>query len=196
MNIIGKRLWFFLLTAVLAVACIVSLATVGLKTGVDFSSGTLFTISFSQPVDRDTLRTQLDTMGYQSATIEPAQNGQYFVRTHQLNQTDINSFQSALTAKFGSLQLSSETVDPVIASEAIKNAGIAVVVAVIAMLLYIAWAFRKMPSPFKYGVCAIAGLAFDLLIAAGAYSILGALRRMADRSDVHFRYPGSTRLQH
>ena len=46
MNIVSKRLWFFLLTAVLAVVCIVSLATVGIKTGVDFSAGTLFTISF------------------------------------------------------------------------------------------------------------------------------------------------------
>jgi preprotein translocase subunit SecF len=41
------------------------------------------------------------------------------------------------------------------------------------MLIYIAWAFRKMPSPFKFGVCAVAGLAFDILLTLGAYSLFG-----------------------
>lgn len=177
MNIVGKRLWFFFLTGAIAIACIASLVAVGIKTGVDFSAGTLFTLAFNQPVSRDALRAQLDSMGYQNATIEPSQSGQFFVRTHQLKQSEINSFESDLTAKFGQMKgVSSETVDPVIASEAIKNAAIAVAVAIVAMLLYIAFAFRKMPNPFKYAVCAIAGLFFDLLVVSGTYSILGALR--------------------
>ena len=69
-------------------------------------------------------------------------------------------------------------------------------VAVIAMLLYIAWAFRKMPNPFKYGVCAIAGLAFDLLIALGSIRFWAALRGLANRLDVYLRHPGSSRFQH
>ncbi len=63
-----------------------------------------------------------------------------------------------------------------IASETTRNASIAVIVAVAAMLLYIAFAFRKMPNPFKFGVCAVIGLALDLLIALGVFSILGAIR--------------------
>ena len=176
MKIVNRRLWYFLIAAVLVVISIVSLVTVKIKTGVDFSAGTLFTVKFDQSVSRDQLRTQLDSMSYQSATIEPAQSGQYYIRTHQLNQTQVTDFQTALTTAFGSLQLTSETVDPAVASEAVKNAIIAVIIAIFVMLLYIAFAFRKMPNPFKYGVCAVAGLAFDVLMALGAYSLLGALR--------------------
>jgi preprotein translocase subunit SecF len=178
MKIVDKRLWYFTLAAVLVVISIVSLVTVKIKTGVDFSAGTLFSLNFDQSPTRDDLRAQLDSMGYQSASIEPAQGGvyQYYIRTHQLNQTEVTDFQNALTAKFGTMQVTSETVDPAIASEAVKNAIIAIIVAIVVMLLYIAFAFRKMPNPFKYGVCAVAGLAFDVIMALGAYSILGALR--------------------
>jgi preprotein translocase subunit SecF len=48
-------------------------------------------------------------------------------------------------------------------------------VAIIAMLLYIAWAFRKMPSPFRYGVCAVAGLVWDMLVSLGLYAIFGKI---------------------
>jgi preprotein translocase subunit SecF len=178
MKIVNKRLWYFTIAAILVVVAIVSLVTVKIKTGVDFSAGTLFSLNFDQPPTRDDLRTELDSMGYQSATIEPAQGGvyQYYIRTHQLGQTEVTDLQNALTTKFGALQVTSETVDPTVAGEAVKNAIIAIIVAIVVMLLYIAFAFRKMPNPFKYGVCAVAGLAFDVLMALGAYSILGALR--------------------
>ena len=175
MNIVGKRIWFFLITAVLAIVFIVSLATIGLKSGVDFSAGTLFDIAFDKSVAREDLRAQLDLMGYQSATIEPAQNGQYNIRTLQLTVAQQNDFQSALTARFGTLKVISRSVPNTEAQAALKNGAIAVLVAIAAMLLYIAFAFRKMPNPFKYAVCAIAGLAFDLIVVAGVYSILGRI---------------------
>lgn len=175
MNIVGKRTWYFIITLVLAVIFIGSLATVGIKTGVDFSAGTLFEIAFDQPVTREALRTQLDSMGYKEASVEPSQNNRYFIRTLQLTPTQATEFQSVLTAKFGSAKVNFESVDPVVASEAVKNAGYAVTAAIIAMLLYIAFAFRKMPNPFKYGVCAIAGLAFDLIVVIGIYSVFGKI---------------------
>jgi preprotein translocase subunit SecF len=173
MNIVGKRTWFFIITLVLSVVFIVSLATVGLKTGVDFSAGTLFDIAFDQTVTREDLRAQLDSMGYEKATIEPSQDNRYFIRTLQLSPTQALDFENVLIAKLGSAKINSESVDPVVASEAVKNAGYAVTAAIIAMLLYIAFAFRKMPNPFKYGVCAIVGLAFDMVVVAGIYSLFG-----------------------
>jgi preprotein translocase subunit SecF len=47
------------------------------------------------------------------------------------------------------------------------------VAAITGMLLYIAWAFHKMPSPFRYGACAVVGLLFDVCLALGVFSILG-----------------------
>ncbi len=50
-DIIGKRFWFFLISGVLILMSIVSLATVGLKSGIEFSSGSMLTVKFEQPVD-------------------------------------------------------------------------------------------------------------------------------------------------
>jgi preprotein translocase subunit SecF len=179
MNIVSKRLWYFLIAAVLVIICIASLATVGIKTGVEFSSGSILNISFDQPVDRNALRQQMDTLGYKSSLIQSAGNAgtDFIIRTPALDEAGKNSLVNSLTGSLGALKVNEfDSISPMIASETTRNAGIAVVVAAIAMLLYIAFAFRKMPNPFKYGVCAVAGLAFDLLIALGVFSILGAFR--------------------
>ena len=62
-----------------------------------------------------------------------------------------------------------------IATETANNAGIAVAVAAIGILLYVTWAFRRMPRPLHYGTCAIVALVHDALIAMGVFSILGAI---------------------
>jgi preprotein translocase subunit SecF len=62
-----------------------------------------------------------------------------------------------------------------VAAETARNAAIAVAVAAIGILLYITWAFRRMPNPFRYGACAIVALIHDALVALGAFSILGGI---------------------
>ncbi len=174
----AKRLWFFIIAGVLSLICIISLATFGIKTGIEFSSGSILNITFDQPVDQAALRQEISAQGYPDALIQAAgsESKDFIIRTPQLTDTAGNQLENALIAKFGNLKVNEfDNVSPLIASETARNAGIAVIVAAVAMLLYIAWAFHRMPSPFRYGVCAIAGLVFDLLIALGAFSILGKL---------------------
>jgi preprotein translocase subunit SecF len=57
----------------------------------------------------------------------------------------------------------------------VRQSIIAILAASIGILLYIAWAFRRMPHPFRYGACAIAALVHDIVVALGVYSILGAI---------------------
>jgi preprotein translocase subunit SecF len=177
MNIMNKRMWYFLVAGIIAIVCIVSLATVGIKTGVEFSSGSILTIDFEKPVDQNALTQQLADMGYKDVIIQETGDGNYIIRTPELNETTKGQIVTNLTAKLGALSvIEFDSVSSMIASETTRNASIAVVIAVVAMLLYIAWAFRKMPNPFRFGVCAVIGLAFDLLVALGVFSILGALR--------------------
>jgi preprotein translocase subunit SecF len=65
------------------------------------------------------------------------------------------------------------TVSPVVAAATVRNTAIAVVIASIGILLYISWAFRKMPKPFRWGICAILALFHDLIIVIAIFSILG-----------------------
>ena len=59
-----------------------------------------------------------------------------------------------------------------VAAETARIAAIAIGVAAVGILLYITWAFRRMPKPFRYGVCALIALGHDVLIALGIFSIL------------------------
>ena len=174
MNIIGKRIWFFGLAALLTVMSIVFLAVFQLKPGIDFASGSLWTVKFEQPVEQITLRQTLDSLGYQGASIQPAASGDYIIHTLALSAGAKSKLKSDLTSKVGAFtEQSYFSVPKDDAATSIKNALIAVIISILGMLLYIAWAFRKMPNPFRYGVCAVVGLAFDLIVALGIFSILG-----------------------
>jgi preprotein translocase subunit SecF len=172
-----RRLWYFLIAGIVAIVCIVFLVTVGIKTGVEFSSGSILTIGFDKPVSESDLTQELSNLGYKDVVIQQTGGGDYIIRTPQLDETAKTQLVNGLTAKLGTLSVKEfDSVSSMIASETTRNASIAVVIAVVAMLLYIAFAFRKMPSPFRFGVCAVIGLAFDLIVALGVFSILGAIR--------------------
>jgi preprotein translocase subunit SecF len=177
MNIVGKRSWYFVIAGVLVLISIVALAVFQLKPGLDFASGSLMTVHFDQPVTQDALRQELDTLNYQNATIQQDSAGNYIIHTLELSDADKTQLISNLTAKFGTITggapIAYDKVQKGDAVTAVRNATIAIIVSVGFMLLYIAWAFRKMPNPFRFGICAVAGLTFDVLITLGFYSILG-----------------------
>jgi preprotein translocase subunit SecF len=176
MDIIGRRIWFFVIAGIIALACIISLSTVGLKTGIEFSSGSILNLTFDTAVDQNALKQELDGAGYRNALIQSAgtESREYIIRLPGLDETARTQLINDLESQLGNLSVNEfDNVSSLIAAETTRNAGIAVAVAVIAMLLYIAWAFRKMPSPFHFGVCAIAGLVLDALVSLGVFSILG-----------------------
>ena len=172
-NIVGKRMWFFAVSAILLVVCVVSLAVFGLKTGIDFASGSLLTVKFDQAVKPADVQSELPGFGY-TGTVELDAQGNIVIRTVELTPEQKAALKSALTAKFGNLtELGFENVDPIVAKQTAQAAIIATAVASVGILLYIAFAFRKMPKPFHYGVSAVAALLLDVIVVLGVFSILG-----------------------
>lgn len=175
-NIIGKRFWFFLISGVIILIGIISLIVFGLPAGIEFSSGSMLSIQFEGDVEHSEFQEELANLGYADAIIQRTGQGEYLIRTHEISGEEKTAIEESLTAKFGEL---SETqfysVSPIVAAETAYNAAIAVAVAAIGILLYVTWAFRRMPRPFHYGTCAIIALIHDALIAIGVFSILGAM---------------------
>ncbi len=175
-NIVGKRFWFFLISGVVILIAIISLVTFGLKPGIEFSSGAIVTVSFEQEVGQDELTQELTSSGYPNALIQRTGGGDFIIRTHELTSEDKTNLEDTLADKFGHLsETEFNSVSPMIAAETTQNAAIAVAVAAIGILLYITWAFRRMPKPFHYGTCAIIALLHDALVALGVFSILGGI---------------------
>jgi len=175
-DIIGKRFWFFLISGVVILIGIISLATFGLPSGIEFSSGSMLTVRFEEPVDHAQFQQEMSDLGYTSAIIQRTGEGEFLIRTHELTDEEKAQIEDALTARFGQLsETQFSSVSPMVAAETSHNAAIAIAVAAVGILLYVTWAFRRMPKPFHYGTCAIVALVHDALIAMGIFSILGAI---------------------
>ena len=172
-DIVGKRFRFFLISGIIIIVSIVSLANFGLKSGIEFSSGSMMTIHFEQVIDSDELKQEVASSGYPNAIIQQTGEGDFLIRTGELTSEDKEQITNALTARFGPATESEfHSVSPMVAAETARNAAIAIGVAAVGILLYITWAFRRMPKPFRYGVCALIALGHDVLIALGIFSIL------------------------
>ena len=175
-DLVGKRFKLFALSAVVLLVCIVTLATSGLKMGIDFSSGSILTLSFEEGIELNELRQALSELGYENAVVQVTGEGDFLIRILTLKAEEKASMEAALEEKLGSLEeLAFENVDPIIARQTARNAAIAVAIAAISIMLYITWAFRRMPKPFRYGTCAILALVHDLIVVIGIFALLSIL---------------------
>jgi preprotein translocase subunit SecF len=175
-DIIGKRFWFFAISGIIILIGVISLLSAGLPAGIEFSSGSLLTVKFEQTVDYNEFKVEISDLGYTDAIVQSAGENQFLIRTQTLSDVEKQQIESALSARFGEVTEAQFTdVSAQVASETVRNAAIAVAISAIGILLYVTWAFRRMPRPFHYGTCAIVALVHDALIAMGIFSILGAI---------------------
>jgi len=173
-DVVGKRFWFLIITGAYLLFCIISLGYFGLKPGIELTSGSLLTVHFTETVTEGDLNQELANLGYGNAIVQATGGGDFIIRTSELSSEDKTNLENGLTTRFG--QITEEefsSVSPMIASETLRNSGIAIGLATVGILLYVAWAFRKMPKPFRYGACAIIAMAHDAVVALGLFAVLG-----------------------
>lgn len=176
-DFVGKKRWFFLISAIVIILGIVSLAIFGLRAGVDFSGGTAMTLQFNSPVEQSQLRQELTDLGHDEATIQKAGASSFIIRLREIAREEADELVGKLGERLGrQVEITDYyLVSPTVGVETTRNAGIAMIIAAVAMLFYIVWAFRRMPSPFRWGTCAIIALIHDVLIVIGIFSILGQI---------------------
>jgi len=173
-DFVGKKRWFFLGSAIALLVMIISLAAFKLTPGIDFTGGTSMTISFTHQVAQGQLRQEFTELGYPEAVIQQAGDN-YFIRVKEITTAEREALLDGLKTGLNTeiLVLDYNTISPSVAGGTAHNATIAVLVAIVAMLFYIAWAFRRMPNPLRWGTCAVIALAHDVLIVLGIFAILG-----------------------
>jgi preprotein translocase subunit SecF len=176
-DLVGKKQWFFLISGILIVAGIISLAVFGLKLGTDFAGGTSMILQFSPAVEQSQLREEMAELGYDKATIQNAGEGNFIIHIAEITSEEASELAEKLGADLDSRVKISDyyLASPTVGAETARNAGIAVIIAAVAMLFYIVWAFRRMPSPFRWGTCAVIALIHDVFIIVGIFSLLGWL---------------------
>ena len=178
-DIVGKRFRFFLISGVIILAGIIALATLGLTLGIEFSSGVEVRMSFEEEVSQSELTRALADLGYDNAVVQTiiSEEGVFLIRAPQLSEEEQQQLETDLTDKFGALEGEAEfrLVSSEVATGTASTAAIAVGVAAIGILLYMTWAFRRMPRPLNYGTCAVIALVHDVVVVMGIFSILSGM---------------------
>jgi preprotein translocase subunit SecF len=179
-DIIGKRYWFFLISGIIIIPGLISLLLFGLKPSIDFTGGTLWEMSkFEKAVDVAVVRGIFTDNGIGDVALQTSEKGQergLLVRSKAISPEAKASIDTALRSTVGSYtELRFESVGPTVGQEVTQRAQLAVGLACLGILLYISFAFRKLPNPVRYGVCAITALIHDVLLVVGIFSILGKL---------------------
>lgn len=169
MRIIENRKWFYLLSLLVLIPGLISLCWPGrgLNQGIDFTGGSMLHITFEQSVQVKEVRDVLAEFGHKESTIQKSGQGEFFIRTHMLQQEESDNIIKAFNEKIGPVKIMrNEGVGPVIGKELTNKAILSVLVAAVLMLLYISFRFE-----FSFGVGAIAGTLHDVLLVMGIFSI-------------------------
>ena len=185
MDFVGKRFWFFLISLLVITPGVIFLIIApGLRPGIDFTGGSSMTLQFqeSSSVTQQEMREALSNHGYSESTVQNLGNNSFFVRTKQLDEEAKDSLVEGLTTSLapGSEHVLQgfDLVSPVVAQETVLNAFWAVLAAAVGIFFYVWWAFRNVPSPFRYGLAAIVALLHDATIVVGIFAILGEVLQM------------------
>lgn len=188
LNIVGKRGWYFVLSALLIIPGLLSMIAPpgwasggsGLRPGIDFTSGSVLNIAFTEPVATAEVRAVLAEQGHPAALVQSVSDRAVLVRTRVLEEAVGNQaserqrIQDALEADIAPISASGvDTVSPIVAEETVRNTFLALLVASAFILIYIWYAFRRVPRAYRYGIAAVVTLAHDTLIVLGVFSILG-----------------------
>jgi len=181
MEIIKYRKIFYIFSGLLVAASILALVLWQLNFGIDFTGGTIMEINFlAERPSNDQIREKIKDVDLGSVVLQPTQDKGLILRFKNIDETVHQDILKKLASEQTPDKVLEETrfdsIGPAIGQELKVKAYWAIGLSLIAILIYIAWAFRKVSRPvasWKYGLAAILALFHDLLITIGVFSILG-----------------------
>lgn len=166
-HFINLRRYWYILSLLIIIPGIISLATRGLNLGIDFTGGNLIEIRFARPASVQEVRAVLRGHGLERSPIQKSGETMFIIRTPFLNEEQSTKLIDDLRSKVGPLTvLRNEAVGPVIGRELTVRAIGALAVASVLMILYIWWRFE-----FLQGIAAVTALLHDVLVTVGIFSL-------------------------
>ncbi|MGW9299275.1 protein translocase subunit SecD [Streptomyces cyaneofuscatus] len=160
--------WLVISTVLVAVA-VAGIVVRGVDLGVEFTGGRLVEYSTSRPVDVETARSTLADAGFGDAEITTAGDGDISVRTGKLDNDGEHALRTALATEGDeTTKVRDELIGPSLGDELRRNALIALGVAVLVQLAYLAVRFR-----WTFAVGSVIAMVHDVIIVVGAFAWLG-----------------------
>lgn len=185
-QLVQRRRIYFTFSAIVIglgiIAMIVSYVQIGtpFRIGVDFQSGTRFEVQFQEPVTEDGIREVFNDSGITNPAITSLQGealeNAWQIRTEFMSPEEADEIEQALDSNLAPLNPEAtlvQTVSPSVGAEVTRAAFVAVLVAAGIILVYIMFAFRQVPNPFRYGASAVVAMLHDIAVTFGFIAITG-----------------------
>jgi len=189
MNIIKNRYLYFLISLLVIVPGVIFMAMHWINTkegplslGIDFRGGSLLEVQFAGKLpsiaDIQTIYGQFQSTTGQSLSdmlIQPLGTDSYSITSKQIDDATKGKIVAALEAKTGSTVIVQNftSVSASVGAEVTNAAGFAILMAALAILIYIWYAFREVEHPIRYGTAAIIAMLHDVFVVLGVEAMLG-----------------------
>ena len=184
-NFTKYSIFYYIFSGTLIIATIVCLFLFGLKFGIEFIGGSNMEVNFQQDQygqvvrpSNEAIQNSLNSFNLGEIRVQPTGASGAILQfkgvdeaIHQQILTELNKL-SPVTEK------SFQYIGPSVGQGLRNKTELAIVLALLAITLYIAFAFRKVSKPvssWKYGITSLIALFHDVLIPIGVFSILGKL---------------------
>ena len=174
LDFMSKRVYAMIGSGVFLVICVISLLLNGLNLGLDFTGGAMVEVGFSEEIDPELVREELENGGFSNGTVQYfGSNRDLLVRippVEGVNQSALgDEIFTYLLGEFPGTELrQSSYVGPAVGEELAEDGGLALLAALIVVMLYILFRFTK-----QFSVGAVSALVHDVLIVIGLFSIFG-----------------------
>jgi preprotein translocase subunit SecF len=181
MNIIKLRGVWYTVSGILIIGSIVSIAVYGLRFGIDFTGGSLLSVRFNERPTSVEIERSLEGIDVGSIVVQPVGDADVNLRMKTLTQEESLQVMNRLTSSFTDVeQLKFDSIGPAVGKELRQKSVKALLISLICILIYIAYAFRKVSVPvqsWKYGVITTISALHDAILPIGLFSVLGIFTR-------------------
>ncbi len=162
-NFVGKKTFFAILSAIIISVGIIGAVALGPRLGIDFAGGTEVAVHFqNQDISIEQIRGSMNSAGIEGAEIKSyGGSNQYLIRLKEFSDADV-TVQNAIENSFPNIQyeiLKVDKIGPKIGNELYGDALLAIFLAVLFILVYIAFRFE-----FNFGLGAVLALIHDVLL--------------------------------
>ena len=172
-DFMGKRRLAFMISGALLLISLISLATQGLKFGIDFTGGTLLEVGYEQPADLGVIRDTLAKGGFGDAVVQYfGSDKDVLIRLAPNESVEAaklsdKAFAALGAAAKGKVELRRvEFVGPQVGDELTEDGGLAMLYALIGILIYVALRFE-----YRFAFGSVIALIHDVLITLGVFSL-------------------------
>lgn len=179
MFVVKYRKIFYTFSVLLLAFSVFAVSFWGLHFGIDFKGGSTLEVIYPEGrPDQEAIQSAVDTMNIGESSVRQTGTDGYIIRTQTLTEPDRVALISAITISTSSaLEIKQfNSVGPVLGKELQGKAIWSVILVILAIVLFITFAFRHVSLPvasWKYGIAAIIALLHDVIIPTGIYAFLG-----------------------